>query len=417
MTIGIVGKPYRHFLQFLHEQYNDVNVVAFQDTNEHFSYPDWIQDVVNVDCSSHTALIENLHALSKPGGQLENLRLDGLEATYEASVLAKVWIGAFFGCPTNSEESALAATDKTLMRRRFTEYDPTITPAFASVRSWSDAQNFAKTHSFPLILKPANLMKSLLVTKSNTLDELQRNFTEAETTLAHLYQQHGVYHREPVMVVEEFLAGPPFSIDAVADSQGAVTCLPPVDLVMARELGINDNYNYSRVLPSTFDAQTAAELQRVAAQGIRALGLKDSAAHVELVLTAGGPKLIEIGARFGGYRPRMYELSFGYNMHQALLDMITGQPVRLEPQKKEFTAVFELFPDKKGAFSHIENFDQLLQLPSYHSHNLAVDPGDEVGLSSQGFKFCCSVFLHHQDQAQFNEDRSFLEDWVRVTLQ
>ncbi len=417
MTIGIVGKPYRHFLQFLHEQHPEISVVAFHDLKENFKYPDWLTNVISLDCSSKQAVKTQLAALSRPGGKLEHVSFAGLEATFETSIRAKVWIGSFLGCPTNTEAAAAAATDKTLMRAKFAAFDKSITPEFAPVRSWDEVLNFTANHHFPLILKPASLMKSLLVTKNNSLEELRRNFTQAQESLAQLYDQYGVHHREPTLVLEEFLSGPPFSIDAVADSQGNVTCLPPVDLVMASELGVDDNYNYSRTLPSQLDDPTATALSHVAALGVRALGLTNSAAHVELVLTDAGPKLIEIGARFGGYRPRMYELSFGYHMHQVLLDLITGQPVQLLPQKREFTAVFELFPDKKGTFSHIENFDQLLQLPSYHSHNLAVDPGDAVGLSSQGFKFCCSVFLHHQDKQQFFQDRSFLEQKVLVRLQ
>lgn len=413
MTIGIVGKPYRHYLDYLHNQ-SEIEVVAFHDVRETFAYPAWVSKIYALDFSSKLALHQGLQTLVQHDWAGAAPVVDGLEATYESGILPKVWLAEFFHCPATSEASASAATDKTLMRQRFFDYDPAITPQFQAVTTWDEVNEFAQRHQFPLILKPANLMKSLLVTKNDTLAQLQENFAVASQTIGQLYQEYGVFHRQPQLIVEEFLDGPSFSVDAIADSQGNVTCLPVVDLVMARELGIPDNYNYSRALPSELDESTAQAIQRVARAGVRALDLRNSAAHVELVLTKHGPKLIEIGARFGGYRPRMYELSYGLNVHALMVGIAVGNPPDVQLTTRQYSKVYELFPSTTGAFSGLQNAPQLQQLASFHSLTQRAQIGEKVGLSKDGYKFCSAVILHHADEHQFAQDCQFIEQQVRV---
>ena len=67
---------------------------------------------------------------------------------------------------TPTVESVSWAIDKTQMRRRFTSYDKTITPKYLIVKDNSaiTMKKIEKKVGFPLVVKPAGLAQSLLVT-------------------------------------------------------------------------------------------------------------------------------------------------------------------------------------------------------------------------------------------------------------
>src|SRR5581483_2262215 len=99
-----------------------------------------------------------------------------------------------------------------------------------------------------------------------------------------LYKKHRVYGRRPRLVVEEFVDGKTCSIAAFSDVSGQVHfCEGIVTLVNARDIGVNDNYIYSRSLPGDFSEDLGQRLFETAAKGVQALGMASTPAHVELV--------------------------------------------------------------------------------------------------------------------------------------
>src|SRR5262249_57334297 len=53
----------------------------------------------------------------------------------------------------------------------------------------------------------------------------------------------------------------------------------------------------AHVFPATIDGDAAAEAERVAAASVRAIGLVDSVAYPQLLVSADGVRLVEIAAR------------------------------------------------------------------------------------------------------------------------
>lgn len=407
--IAITGKPFRAFTDFMEINHPEIGLIGLRDKEETYRYPQNVTHVFDLDFSSKERVKEGLP-------QIEEFEIIGLESQYENGVLAKAWIGELLGLPCISAAAALNATDKGLMRKAFQEKSPQITPAFTVVSSEEEVRSFATEHGFPLILKPANLAKSLLVTKNDTLEELLANFTYSKEKIKKLYERWGVHHRTPTLILEEFLEGNFYSVDLVIDSEGKATAFPPVDLVMASGIGINDNYNYSRTLPANLNDEDRKQLQSAAILGAQSLGLTNSAAHCELVLTKKGPKIIEIGARFGGYRSKMYNLSYGINMYELIYKLAIGEPITVDYAFQAYTAVYELFPTTSGTFSHIENIEKVRELPSFVSSNNPVKPGQEAGLSRDGFKFCANITLSNHDKEVFRKDCRFVEENARVVL-
>lgn len=360
------------------------------------------------DFSNTHTLIEAVSSIKEP--------IDGVITTYENYVLPTAHIARHLGLPGMPVQAAEACTDKFLMRSLFADAPEKISPAFATVTSREDVVAFANSHSFPLILKPANLAKSLLVTKSHNLDELLENYDKSASLLPKIYQKYAP-DRTPKLLIEEFLEGTIHSVDAFVDSQGAPYVLENVvDYQTGYDIGFDDNFHYSRLLPSKLSAKDQIALRHCAEIGIRALGIKSSPAHVEIIMTKNGPRIVEIGARNGGYRERMHGLANDIDITANAISLALNQPLDILAKKSEHIGVFELFPKVPGIFASISHQQELEKLPSLNYLSVKAKPGEFIGKSSDGYKMTSVVILHNSDKQQFETDMRYLNDHVVVKV-
>ena len=339
---------------------------------------------------------------------------DACATIYENYVLPAAIICEYYGLPGMPVASAEACTDKYLMRSLFAKAPESISPDFAEATSLEVVKDFAAKHDFPLILKPANLAKSLLVTKSSNLSELIENYQRTVEHINAVYAQYAP-DRQPKIVIEEFLEGTVHSVDAFVDSDGTPHVMKEiVDYQTGYDVGYDDNFHYSRIMPSKLSDEEQAKFLYCAELGCRALGMKNSPAHIEIIMTAKGPRIVEIGARNGGYRERMYRLACGINTTENALKVWLGQQPEIVAQKHEPIAVLELFPKVSGNFAGIAHQKELEQLPSLEYLSVKPAPGAYIGKSSDGYKMAAVVILHHSDAAQFNQDLDFVNRNVYV---
>ncbi|HJP96632.1 MAG TPA: ATP-grasp domain-containing protein [Candidatus Saccharimonadales bacterium] len=363
---------------------------------------------VVADFSSRQKLlhvVDELHA-KKP--------IHGVLVIYERFIGDASAIAEHLNLPGLPKEAAEACTDKFIMRQKFSAAPQKISPDFAVVTSQEGVRAFAEVHDFPLILKPANLSKSLLVSKAHNMDELLQNYAKTMRTIDAVYAKYapGV---TPKLLIEEFMEGPVHSVDAFVDSAGEPHVLDAVvDYQTGYDIGFDDNFHYSRLLPSKLPAQTVARIREVAALGCKALGMKNSPAHIEIILTSDGPQIVEIGARNGGYRDRMHSMANGIDLEANAIRLCLGEQPHIDATKSEPVGVFELFPKTPGIFTGIANEDRLRELPSLTYLSVPASLGSFVGSSSDGYKMCVIVILHNNNAEQFAKDMAFLNDHVAV---
>lgn len=383
-------------------------VVFFKDPHHSKQTPRGII-VRPVDFSLKASILKSLAAS-------DDLHIVGTVAVYESYVPAQHWIAGYYGIPHASDQAVAAATDKRFMRACFRKHAPHITPAFRSVRNEEDLRTFAKRYGFPLMLKPTNLIKSLLVTKNASLPELLKNYRKTIRNIGKIYEKEGIL-KTPGIIVEECLVGSFHSVDTFVGDDGSVKTLDPVDLVMGTELGLDDNFNYLRTLPSRLGAADVSAAKRLAEDAIYAIGLRNSPAHIEFVRTKTGMKVIEIGARVGGYRPRLYAASFGINVLRAQVAVGQGKPVTLNKTGlKKRSALFEIFPERRGRLHSIRSINRLSSRKSVTYVSVKRRFGDIVGPSKDGHRATAVVFLVNENEATFQDDLAFVKKNVRVRL-
>lgn len=359
------------------------------------------------DFSSRESILKTVGTITQ--------RIDGVLVTpYENYILPAAWIAAHLHLPGLPIETAKACTDKQLMRTLFAKAPERISPEFAVVTHEHDLQAFALRHQFPLILKPASLAKSLLVTKNHTLDELHANYRRTVAQIEEVYQKYAPT-RQPKLLVEEFLEGSIHSVDAFVGHNGQPHLLQEiVDYQSGYDIGFDDNFHYSRLLPSKLSSGDQQALRHCAALGIQALGMRNSPAHVEVIMTKEGPRIVEIGARNGGYRNRMHKLANGIDIASAATSLVFGEEPDITATKHEPCAVLEFFPKQPGIFQRIQHQAKMESLASRVYLSVKAEPGDYVGKAADGYKMCAVVILHHHDPVQFQHDLEFVNQNVRV---
>jgi biotin carboxylase len=343
--------------------------------------------------------------------------IDGVITVYENYILPTAQIGKHLNLPHLPIKSAEACTDKFLMRTLFDTASEKISPAFATVHSEEDVRIFAAAHSFPLILKPANLAKSLLVTRSDSLEELVANYQKSVQLLESTYKKYAP-NRKASLIIEEFLEGSIHSVDAFVGNDGEPLVLDQiVDYKTGYDIGYDDNFHYSRVIPSALTASDQAKLRHCAKIGVRALGIENSPAHIEVIMTKDGPRIVEIGARNGGYRERMHHLANNIDITRAALALALGETPNATSTKNESVAVLELFPKLAGQFKEIHNEQLLRNLPSLTYLSIKPKPGEFVGKSGDGYKMCAVVILHNKDAAIFKQDLDTVTSSIFVSTE
>lgn len=336
-----------------------------------------------------------------------DLNLKGLLCTYENYLVAKAKIGKFFQAPSLTLSSAKTCTDKFLMRQAFAAYNPSLSPKFTTVTSEKELLEFAQKANYPLILKPTNLVKSLLVLTCRNESELLHNYNFAVKEINRLYEKYNIYEREPQLIVEEFITGQMYSVAAYVDVNGRPHFCPGiVKLKTAQQRGVDDNYLYERQLPANMPKDLEEKLFDAATQGILALEMSSSPAHVELIVDAEeSVKIIEIGARTGGYRPRMYKLSYGTDLVDAEIALSLGQEPNLSGKLSSYTSVFEFFPKSAGSFNGMS-----AEAPSdIFYYSVKPSAGDTVGPAKDGFKAAAIAIVSHSDESTYLEQRAAVE--------
>lgn len=316
---------------------------------------------------------------------------------------------------TPTVESLRWATDKLEMRRRFMAYDKSITPRYMSVKDAKKTtiQRIEERVGFPLIVKPTGLASSLLVSKAYHHEELEKALKKTFRKINTLTKDYKG-KEEPRVLVEQFLEGSMYSIDAYVSSRGALYFCPLVSVKTGNQIGFDDFFGYQRLTPVTLRKSSIERAQDVTRKAVHALGLRSTTVHVELMRTDHGWKVIEVGPRIGGFRHEMYELSYGIDHFGN--DVLVRIPRKPNIPKKELghTAVFQFFPDKPGIIKTLKGVKKIKELDSFYKITLNKKVGDRSISAANGGKSVMDVVLFHEDRPKLLADVRRMETLVKI---
>lgn len=293
-----------------------------------------------LDADALVAAARKLHA-TEP--------IDGVLCWDEARILQTAHVAEALGLPGGDVAMINRCRDKHLTRTALAEHGVP-QPESVLVDTVDDALATAERLGYPVILKPRALAASLGVVKVNSADELRANWAFAHDTTV-----PEAPHYDVKVLVEEFADGYEISIDsAIFHGQVSPFCLA------RKEIGYPP---YAEEVGHFVDAGDPllmdTELMKVLADAHAAIGFTDGITHTEVMMTADGPKVIEINARIGGDMiPYLGLHATGADPGLAAAAVACGRSPELVPDRSMVGGVRFFYVDENDTVLESVEFDQ-----------------------------------------------------------
>ena len=216
--------------------------------------------------------------------------------------------------PGIGTEVAARMTHKVTMRERLAAAGVP-QPAFARATTHESARAAVERIGLPLVFKPANSGGQRGLSLVESLDQLG-----AAVDAARSFSPTGE------VIVERFASGDELNAILVVRS-GEPTLLTLSDRL--RPTGPGFGVGWIHAYPAGIDEDVHAEATRVAAEAVRALGLRDGIAFPQLIVdSAGGVQLIEIAARVAaGQMADLVRVGTGIDLIEIALRQCTGERI------------------------------------------------------------------------------------------
>ena len=286
---------------------------------------------------------------------------------------------------TPSTESLAWASDKFEMRKRFALHNKKITPQFTIVsrNTQEERERVIKKIGFPIVVKPTNLAGSLFVSICYHEEELEKTLRTIFRRLKQAYKNDARLEL-PKVIAEEYMEGDLYSIDSYVDSRGRVYHCPLVKQTTAKQHGHDDFFNYLQITPTKLKKTTIAAAEKTAEEAIHAIGLRSTLAHTELMKIEDDWKVVEVGARMGGFRHTLHELSCGIN--HTLNDILIRIPKKpIIPKKcSGYACAIKWYVKKEGVITEMKGMKKIEQLDSFHSLKTFKKIGERATFAKNG---------------------------------
>ena len=159
------------------------------------------------------------------------------------------------------------------------------------------------------------------------------------------------------------------------------------------------------------------EAEEVAKAAIKALGLRSSTAHIELMRTDDGWKVVEVGARIGGFRNDLYKLAFGIDHGiNDILIRIPQKPV-VPKKNKGFACAMQFYPEKEGTLTQLKGIKKIQELKSIHKVKVNKKLGDKCLFAKHGGKSVVDVILFNKERSKLLADIRRIEKSLEIVTE
>jgi biotin carboxylase len=290
------------------------------------------------------------------------------------------------GLRGHTERSGLTCSNKLLQRAALERFE-VAQPRWAECPDIETARGFADSVGWPVVVKPADRAASCAVAVVRTEDQLERALDNA---------LHESWAAEAI--VEEYIDGPEFSVEAVA-VDGTVTTVAITGKGIGGRTG---TLKLDAEIPAQLDGEDLAGVVAIAADAVLACGLRNGPAHTEVRLTASGPKIVEVNGRVGGvFISHMVRAVTGVDLYRAWYDVLLGRKAELVVEQRGF-AVRRCIDGGEGLVKSVDIEDIPIELLERHLLTRCfVQPGDDLAPIENGNEMRAAVvsFAARRDEA------------------
>ncbi|MCF7915896.1 MAG: ATP-grasp domain-containing protein [Spirochaetaceae bacterium] len=313
---------------------------------------------VPVDLTDIEGMVEAAGKIHKDE-KLHGVFTAGTDFSYTVASVAKA-----LQLPGIAPEVALNASHKDRMRKVFAAAGVP-SPRFAKLSPGAEVDAALENLELPVVVKPVDNMGARGIRRVDTLEEYQTAVSQARR-----------FSRTGVVIVEEYVEGQEFSIDA---------------LVLGDEVlctGIADRHIYfppyfiemGHTIPSNSDENVLEAVKKVFTQAVHALEIRNGAAKGDVKWDGRKAVIGEVAARLsGGYMSGWtYPYSSGVELTGNALQLAVGlQPQTLGPTR-DWVSAERAFISIPGIVDSVENGDKARSIKWIEEMFIRVSPGDKV---------------------------------------
>ena len=313
-------------------------------------------------------------------------KIDNLAGVFTAGTdfsASVAWLTEKLGLPGIPYETAIKASNKAAMRRCLKEAGVPV-PAFCVIKNIYELDKAISSFSsilrapeivFPLVVKPVDNMGARGCRAVTSYEELTSAVTDALR-----------YSRSGEVIVEEYIEGPEFSLDALVLN----------DTIVIR--GIADRHieffpffvEMGHTMPSQYPRDVLHEVIDVFKRGIKAIGITRGAAKGDIKFSKAGASIGEIAARLsGGYMSGWtYPGASGINVTAEALDIACGKNITLIQETYNSVSAERACISIPGIVTSIEN-----NASHYDYFFTRIQPGDTVVFPSNNVEKCGNIIV------------------------
>jgi argininosuccinate lyase len=277
-----------------------------------------------------------------------------------------------FGLPGCSPETLRALTDKVWARTRFAEHavpGPGFRALDAATSAPADRSAAVAGLSHPLIVKPADSSAGRGVIRVGGPEELDAAWEHAAR-----------FTKTGRLLAEEEMTGDEISVETVTVG-GRTVVLACTEKLTTRGTSFVE---LGQALPARLPGGLEAEVRSVAEAALKAVGYDHGIAHTEMILTADGPRIVEVNPRpAGDCIMDLIRLARGIDVYDLAADLALGADADLDAvAATEFTgsAAIRFLAAEPGVVRRVDGVPEASALldPARERLVLLTRPGDVV---------------------------------------
>ena len=215
-----------------------------------------------------------------------------------------------------SEQSAIWATDKYLMKQRFSS-SGVRTPTFYKISSLKQAEKACARLGFPVIFK--------CVDRSGSRGIIEINCTES---IDHAFRYCMSCTDQTYILIEKFIKGYEIGLDGYIDRKaGTRVFIPPTKIVYHNGY---TNVPIGHVLPFQCSTAILNDLMLQAGKAVDSLELDKSFFNMDILISENKSYILEVGARTGGTCiPELLSAYLSCDYYQLMIDNALGEKIEI----------------------------------------------------------------------------------------
>lgn len=263
-----------------------------------------------------------------------------------------------------STETALKSTDKGKMIKAF-EQNGVEHPWYYIAPDRKRFDEIKHQLTYPCIMKPTDNSGSRGVVLIHNPMQLEEEYSYSQSS-----------SRSGSVIIEEYLTGPEVSVEVIV-YKGVPHVLQITDKLTT---GAPHFVEMGHSQPSQLPKDTTDKIKDLASRAVLAVGIENGPAHVEMIVTENGPKMVELGARMGGdcITTHLVPLSTGIDMIKATIDIACGNEPDIIPKFSKGSAI-RYFDVPYGTIQSIDGVDAAKKIDGVKQISFTKSVGNIVG--------------------------------------